>query len=206
MKRGVFITLEGLDGSGKSIQANLLCNELNKNGYPVIISREPGGTEVAEKIRKILLNNQLNSWVEALLFLAARISHIEEIVKPALDAGKILISSRYIDSSVAYQGFGLNLGGKEVLELNEKLTGGLWPDLTIYIKINPELSMKRKNKDVIEVRSKEYFSRVEEGYNWLIKQFPERIKVVDGNKSVSGVHKQILSLTLDYLKSKYKVD
>ncbi len=199
MKRGIFITLEGLDGSGKSVQAHMLEKELTKKGFPVLITREPGGTPVAEKIRNILLSSEIQPWVEALLFLAARISHAEEIIKPALRKGMIVLSSRYIDSSVAYQGFGLNLGGLNVLELNEKLTEGLWPDLTLYIKIDPELSMKRKNKDVIEVRSKEYFSRVYEGYNWLINRYPERMKVVDGTLSVVEVHREILSLVLSYM-------
>ncbi|MBT9129940.1 MAG: Thymidylate kinase [candidate division WS2 bacterium] len=199
MNKGIFITIEGLDGAGKSLQANLLAKKLLEIGFPVTLTREPGGTQVAEKIREVILNQRISSKVEALLFLAARISHLEEVIKPAFEKRRIVISSRYIDSSIAYQGFGLGLGGEEILSLNERYTSAFWPQLTLYIKIGLEVSMKRRGKDRIERRPDSYYTRVEEGYNWLIRKFPERIKVIDGERPIEEVHLSIFRVALDYI-------
>ncbi len=199
MSKGIFITIEGLDGAGKSLQANLLAKRLHELGFPVVMTREPGGTQVAEKIREMILNQRINSKVEALLFLAARVSHLEEVIKPAFEKGKIVISSRYIDSSIAYQGFGLGLGGEEILSINERYTSAFWPQLTLYINISLELSMKRRGKDRIESRPDSYYAKVEEGYNWLLRKFPERIKIIDGEKPIEEVHISILRVALDFI-------
>ncbi|MBT9174453.1 MAG: Thymidylate kinase [candidate division WS2 bacterium] len=199
MNKGIFITIEGLDGAGKSLQANLLANKLREIGFPVTLTGEPGGTQVAKKIREVLLHQRISSKVEALLFLTARVSHVEEVIKPAFEKGKIVISSRYIDSSVAYQGFGLGLGGEEILNLNERYTSAFWPQLTLYIKISLEVSMKRRGKDRIEIRPDSYYAKVEEGYNWLIRKFPERIKVIEGERPIEEVHISIFRVALEYI-------
>ncbi|RKZ29225.1 dTMP kinase [bacterium] len=191
MKRGIFITFEGIDGCGKSTQSERLANFLIERGVDVITTREPGGTPVAEQIRKILLDRnyaEISPRTELFLYLASRAQHTYEIIAPALESGKWVISDRFFDSSVAYQGFARGLGMKQVLEMSLMATGGLAPDLTFFLDISPEqasLRMKKQGKilDRLESEREEFMSKVREGYLLIARDNPERFIKIDGSNS-----------------------
>lgn len=197
-KKGLFITFEGADGCGKTTQLNLLKEYLEKNGYDVLVTREPGGKGLGEKFREILLNYDgvVSERCESFLFLADRAQNIDTIVKPAIDAGKIVLCDRHIDSSVAYQGYGRGLDIEKIKQLNTLATGGLLPDLTLVFDIDIETSMKRvgKEKDRMESAGNEFFNRVRNGYLELAKQEPKRIKVVNSTASIEEIHEQVVKI------------
>src|SRR6478736_1521060 len=143
----MFITFEGADGSGKSTQAELLRAALGAEGRDVVLTREPGGTELGERARELVLNGpQMGAWAEAALYAASRAEHVEEVIRPALERGAMVVCDRYIDSSLAYQGIGRELGVDAVLELNLAVTGGLMPDVTFLLLIDPEIAAGRYDK------------------------------------------------------------
>ena len=197
-KKGLFITFEGADGCGKTTQLNSLKEYLEKNGYDVLVTREPGGKGLGEKFREILLNYDgvVSERCESFLFLADRAQNIDTIVKPAIDAGKIVLCDRHIDSSVAYQGYGRGLDIEKIKQLNTLATGGLLPDLTLVFDIDIETSMKRvgKEKDRMESAGNEFFNRVRNGYLELAKQEPKRIKVVNSTASIEEIHEQVVKI------------
>lgn len=198
MKKGFFITFEGIEGSGKSTQMELLAAHLSKKGCSVVTTREPGGTRIGNEIRKILLNpkfEEMDFRAEALLYAASRAQHVCEVIKPALDAGKVVISDRYVDSSLAYQVFGRGLSWEEIEKVNRWVTGGLKPDLTILLYIPAEEGLSRATEsaaDRIERESVEFHHRVQEGYKELARRFPERYSVVDATGSAESIHRRIL--------------
>lgn len=204
-KKGLFITFEGADGCGKTTQLNLLKEYLEKNGYDVLVTREPGGKGLGEKFREILLNYDgvVSERCESFLFLADRAQNIDTIVKPAIDAGKIVLCDRHIDSSVAYQGYGRGLDIEKIKQLNTLATGGLLPDLTLVFDIDIETSMKRvgKEKDRMESAGNEFFNRVRNGYLELAKQEPKRIKVVNSTASIEEIHEQVVKIMKDLQNS-----
>ncbi len=204
-KKGLFITFEGADGCGKTTQLNLLKEYLEKNGYDVLVTREPGGKGLGEKFREILLNYDgvVSERCESFLFLADRAQNIDTIVKPAIDAGKIVLCDRHIDSSVAYQGYGRGLDIEKIKQLNTLATGGLLPDLTLVFDIDIETSMKRvgKEKDRMESAGNEFFNRVRNGYLELAKQEPKRIKVVNSTASIEEIHEQVVKIIKDLQNS-----
>lgn len=184
-----FITLEGSEGSGKSTQAELLCRYLRKKRISFLHLREPGGAKISEAIRKILLdvkNIEMAKSCEVLLYIAARAQLVQQLILPALRKGKIVICDRFMDSTVAYQGFGCGVSVKSINEIGIFATQGLKPDLTLIFDIPTREGLKRagKNKDRIERRSLDYHRRVRRGYLTLAKKEPRRIKVikVDGDK------------------------
>ncbi len=204
MKKGYFITFEGADGCGKSTQMNLLAQYLLKNGYEVVLTREPGGKGLGEKIREILLNydGEVSPRCESFLFLADRAQNIDITVNPAINAGKIVLCDRHIDSTVAYQGYGRGLDIEKIVYLNNLAVNGRKPDLTFVYDIDVETSMKRvgTEKDRMESAGKDFHNKVRHGYLELAKQEPDRIKVVDGTNSVEEIHKktvEIFNLLLD---------
>ncbi len=204
MQKGLFITFEGADGCGKTTQLNLLKDYLTAKGYAVILTREPGGKGLGEKIREILLNydGKVADRCESFLFLADRAQNIETIVKPAIESGKIVLCDRHTDSSVAYQGYGRGLDIEQIKMLNNLATGGKQPDLTLVFDVDIETSMQRvgNEKDRMESSSKEFFNRVRNGYLEMAKQEPERLKIVDSTKSIDEVHKRVIEIILPYLK------
>lgn len=206
MKRGFFITLEGSDGSGKSVQAFLLIKMLKKLGFNAVHTREPGGTVVAEALRKILLapKNKIFPLAELLLYEASRAQHTEEIIRPAIDSGKVIICERYADASVAYQGFGRNIDKKIIFKLNEIATAGLVPDLTILFDIDIKKGLDRaflRGKDRLENENLQFHRRVRNGYRWLAKKFPKRIRTVKANDTVENISKKISDIVLSRMKT-----
>jgi dTMP kinase len=180
----MFLTFEGLDGSGKSTQAELLRARLERSGREVVSTREPGGTPVGEAVRMLLLEGaDMTQWAEAALFAAARAEHAARVIRPALDRGADVVCDRYIDSSLAYQGAARGLGVDEVLELNLRATGGLLPDRTFLLLVEPEVGAARLGEapDRIEREGLEFQRLVDLGYRALVERFPERIVALDGS-------------------------
>ncbi len=198
MKKGLFITFEGADGCGKTTQMKLLAEYLEKNSIPTVITREPGGKGLGEKVREILLNYEgpVSDRCESFLFLADRAQNIDIIVKPAVEAGKIVLCDRHIDSTVAYQGYGRGLDIERINMLNNIATNGKKPDLTFVFDIDVETSMKRvgSEKDRMESAGIEFHNRVRKGYLELAKQEPQRIKVLDATKSIEDIHKEVVGI------------
>ena len=179
----MFVTFEGLDGSGKSTQAELLRERLEADGDEVVATREPGGTELGEKIRDLVLHGgHVTPWAEALLYAAARAQHVDEVIRPALERGASVVCDRYVDSSVAYQGVARGLGLERVLDLNLAAVGGLLPDRTFLLALDvAQLPGRlRREHDRLERESDDFHARADAGYRELAARFPERIVVLDG--------------------------
>ena len=204
MEQGLFITFEGADGCGKTTQLKLLAEYLTQKGYEVVITREPGAKGLGEKIREILLNYEgdVSDRCESFLFLADRAQHIDMIVNPAVEAGKIVLCDRHTDSSVAYQGYGRQLPVERIKRLNEIVVNGRHPDLTLIFDIDVETSMRRvgQEKDRMESAGTEFFNRVREGYLEIAKQEPKRVKVLDASKSIDEIHADVIKLFEELLK------
>ena len=192
--RGLFITFEGPDGSGKTTVCSEVFAKLKEDGYDVIHTREPGGIEIAEKIRKIILdpsNTDMDERTEALLYAASRRQHLVKKVLPALKEGKIVVCERFVDSSLAYQGYGRKIGFDEVLKINEFAIEGLFPDLTIYLDVDEKTGLKRIEsrsfKDRLDLEDLEFHHLVHEGYEKVLEVFKDRIKVIDAAKPLDEV-------------------
>jgi len=178
----MFVTFEGLDGSGKSTQAELLRARLEADGVDVVSTREPGGTELGERVRDLVLHGgHVTPWAEALLYAAARAQHVDEVIRPGLERGAAVICDRYLDSSVAYQGVGRGLGLERVLELNLAAVGGLLPDRTFLLSLEPAEIGSRLGgvHDRLERESAEFHARAAAAYRDLAGRYPERIVVLD---------------------------
>jgi dTMP kinase len=178
----MFVTFEGLDGSGKSTQAELLRARLEADGVEVVATREPGGTELGEQIRDLVLHGgHVTPWAEALLYAASRAQHVEEVIRPALERGASVICDRYVDSSVAYQGVARGLGLERVLELNVAAVGGLLPDRTFLLLLDPGSVGERVGgeRDRLEREDDAFYARAGRGYRELADRFPDRIVVLD---------------------------
>ncbi len=198
MMQGLFITFEGPDGCGKTTQMKLLAEYLEKKGEKVVLTREPGGKGLGEKVREILLNydGEVSDRCESFLFLADRAQNIDIIVNPAVKAGKIVLCDRHIDSTVAYQGYGRGLDIERINMLNNLATNGKKPDLTFVFDVDVETSMKRvgKEKDRMESAGIDFHNRVRQGYLELAKQEPNRIKVIDATKSIEEIHDEVINI------------
>lgn len=198
MKKGLFITFEGADGCGKTTQLELLRDYLTEFGYDVILTREPGGKGLGEKIREILLNydGEVSDRCESFLFLADRAQNIDTIVKPAIAAGKIVLCDRHTDSTVAYQGYGRGLDIDRINMLNSIATDGLKPDLTFVFDIDTETAMERvgKNKDRMESAGIEFHKKVRSGYLQLAQKDPQRIKVINASDTIETIHQNVINI------------
>lgn len=198
MMQGLFITFEGPDGCGKTTQMKLLAEYFEKKGKEVVLTREPGGKGLGEKVREILLNydGEISDRCESFLFLADRAQNIDIIVNPAVKEGKIVLCDRHIDSTVAYQGYGRGLNIDRINMLNNLATNGKKPDLTLVFDVDVETSMKRvgKEKDRMESAGIDFHNRVRKGYLELAKQEPKRIKVLDATKSIEEIHKDVINI------------
>ena len=194
-----FLSIEGSDGSGKSTQLKKMISKLEEKQVDLVVTREPGGTDVAEAIRELILDPaypQMTAKTEMLLYAAARAQHVEEKVLPALQAGKVVLSDRYVDSSIAYQAYGRGLGDM-VAQVNAIATGGLVPDLTVFLDLPPAVGMARKLQeenhelDRLEQEKQEFHQKVYEGYDALCKKEAERICRIDASGTLEEVFGQI---------------
>lgn len=192
----MFITFEGIDGCGKTTQAKLLTKWLEENGHSVVLTREPGGTEVAEKIRNVILtptNEELNGIAEILLYASSRAQHVSNLIKPLLESGNIVISDRFYDSSIAFQGYGLGYDRNFIESVNKIAMQGITPDIVFVIDIDPIESERRsirKNKDRIELRDNNFHTRVREGFLEVASRSIKHY-VINGNKSINEIQEEI---------------
>lgn len=205
--KGIFITVEGPDGCGKSTQIKLLKDYLDNKGYDVVLTREPGGTPISEKIRDLILdkkNKAMDSKTEALLYAASRAQHVAQVIKPALLNKKIVICDRFIDSSLIYQGIGRNLGIDNIYNLNLFAIDDVIPDITLLFDIDIEVAKSRKenrgNLDRLESEVDDFHRKVFNGYKGLKKLYKERIKIVDANGSIEDVHKRTTNIIEEFLE------
>lgn len=207
--KGIFISFEGLDGCGKSRQMQFFSEYLQENGYDPVLTREPGGCSISEQIREILLdtkNSRMDAWTEAYLYAAARRQHVEEVIRPALEQGKIVLSDRFLDSSIAYQGAGRELGLSTIAELNMQATRGCMPDFTVFLDCEPEEAHSRKDEDVVpdrvEKSGAQFFSSVREGFLASWKSEPERILRIDASGPKEATRLLVQDALRDRLKEK----
>jgi dTMP kinase len=192
-RAAVFVTFEGADGSGKSTQAELLREALAAEGREVVLTREPGGTELGERIRELLLEGAgMAPLAEAALFAASRAEHVEEVIRPALERGAVVVCDRYIDSSLAYQGVARGLGLDEILQLNLAVTRGLLPDMTFLLLLDPEeAALRWSEADRLEREGVEFQRRVDAAYRSLAERFPERIVSVEADRPPDEIRDEI---------------
>jgi len=190
----MFVTLEGLDGSGKTTQARLLGARLEAEGIEVVLTREPGGTPLGEEIRNLLLHGgDVAPWAEAALYAASRAQHVEQLIRPALARGATVICDRYVDSSVAYQGIARGLGLERVLDLNLAVVGGLLPERTVLLEIGVVAAAARMDadRDRIEREDDDFRARVAAAYRELAERFPKRYVTVDGTAPAEEIAEEI---------------
>lgn len=198
MSSGLFITVEGTDGSGKTTQIQLMKQYLENRGYQVILTREPGGTQVSEKIRDLVLdkeNSDITPITEMILYAASRAQHVSQLIKPALEEGKVVICDRFVDSSYAYQGFGRNIDLKAIADVNRIAVNGIIPDITFFLDIDVETAIMRRvaatEADRIEQEKLDFHKNVYEGYKKLSVLYPERIKTIDAQRTVEEIADEI---------------
>ncbi len=204
--RGILISVEGPDGAGKTTQITLLKKYLEKKGYDSIVTREPGGTNISEKIRSLILdreNMEMGRETEMLLYAAARAQLVHEVIKPALEQGKAVICDRYVDSSAVYQGIARGLGIETVYEVNQYAIQGILPDLTIHLDLNAEDGIRRKKDqaelDRMELETMEFHKKVADGYRQLAKRAPERMKTIDATLPIEEIQERIIQFVENML-------
>jgi len=194
MVRGYFITVEGTDGAGKTTQIKLIEDYLKSKNKSVVVTREPGGTNIGEKIRDILLdsqNSEMGIITEMLLYASARAQLVSEVIRPAIEEGKVVICDRFVDSSYVYQGFGRGIDLKIITDVNRVALDGLLPDITLFFDINPVDALRRRSNsselDRIEKEKMDFHKRVYNGYKKLAMLYSDRINCIDSNRSVEEI-------------------
>jgi dTMP kinase len=208
--RGKFITFEGIDGSGKSTQVRLLADDLRFRGFNVLTTQQPGGTPLGRRLREAFLDTEENiaPMAELLLFAADRAQHVEFLIKPALAEGRIVISDRYADATVAYQGAGRGFSQTVIKQVVQLATGGLKPDLTLFFDIPVGVSLQRTHKrnemgelkNRLDKENSEFYERVRNAYHEIIAKEPKRFRVIDASASVEEVHAKSLEILTGFLK------
>ena len=206
-RRGYLVVFEGGEGAGKSTQIEAFVRWLTARGDRVVSTREPGGTEIGDRVRQILLDNALTGMherTEALLYAADRAQHVAEVVRPALEDGKIVVSDRFVDSSLAYQGVGRGLGLEDIYSISEWATGGIVPDLVFYMKVDHKVGLERVTgeRDRIENEGDTFHERVGAAYLEIAERFPERFVVLDASKPGSEVHKEVIEMFTDRIEAR----
>ncbi|WP_017185071.1 dTMP kinase [Alkalibacillus haloalkaliphilus] len=208
---GLFITFEGVEGAGKSTVIQYISNQLSAEGFEVVTTREPGGIEIAEKIREIILNKDhtaMDSRTEALLYAAARRQHLVERVMPALKRGQVVLCDRFVDSSLAYQGYARGLGMEEVYQVNEFAIEDCMPDLTILFELDPQVGLDRisdndqREKNRLDLEKLDFHKKVEEAYHQLKERFSDRIKSIDAHESLENVQTECETVIRSFLLKK----
>ncbi|CDF57173.1 dTMP kinase [Thermobrachium celere] len=204
--KGLFITFEGPDGAGKTTQINMLKEYLTSKGYDVVLTREPGGTAIGEKIRNVILdveNKEMDDICEALLYAASRAQHVKQLILPSIDQGKIVICDRFVESSIVYQGYARGLGEDKIEAINNIATRGLVPDVVFLLMLTPEEGIKRKKKsgelDRLEMEKLEFHNRVYEGYNRL-KERRKNIFEIDATLDIDDIHNRIVRVVESLLR------
>ncbi len=205
---GLFISFEGNDGSGKSSAIKAVYDKLKELGYDVILSREPGGSKIAEKIRELILDKDnlgMDDWTEALLYAASRREHIQKTILPALKEGKIILCDRFLDSSLAYQGNARGLGMENIYTMNQYATNGLLPDVTLFVCVHPEVGLARIKKnardmDRLELEAMEFHHKVYDGYVKLCDIYKDRIIKIDGEMTQEEVARESIDKVLKYIE------
>lgn len=207
----MLITFEGLEGSGKTSQLPILDRYLRESGYAVFCTREPGGTDIGDQVREVLLmreNTAMHKHTEILLFQASRAQLVAEVIRPRLEKGEVVLCDRYADSTIAYQGYGLEVDLAQVQTIVDFATGGLKPDLTLFLDVDVEAGLQRRNQggDVnrLDVKSLEYYQRVRAGYYEMMKAEQERWEVIDANKPSDEVQAALREVVLAKLEEKGK--
>jgi len=205
--KGIFISFEGIEGTGKTIQSKLLYEYLTKKGYELTLTEEPGGTRIGLKIRDLLLsveNKGMTSLAELLLYNASRAQHIQEVIVPVMNKGAIVITDRFTDSTVAYQGYGRGIDLNIIHSLKRMVAADLQPDITILLDLDVEVGLRRNrgiNKmDRLELEDVEFHKRVRNGYLDIATKEPERIKLIDASEGIEQVHNRIIKIIMDFLK------
>lgn len=192
---GKFITIEGIDGSGKSTMSQRIVDKIKERGFGVILTREPGGTDVSEKIREVILHNDIDSKTEVLLFAASRREHIVKKIKPSLEKGIFVVCDRFLDSSIAYQAYGRGLDKQEILSINNYALGGVKPDVTLYFDVDVERGLartqKRDDNNKLDRESVEFYEKIKSAYDDLLFEEPERIRRVNANAELVAVEKEV---------------
>lgn len=213
MNRGIFITMEGPEGAGKTTIIHMLGKALQDEGYQVLLTREPGGIPISEQIREVILNKEntaMNSRTEALLYAAARRQHLVEKVIPALEKGVIVLCDRFIDSSLAYQGYARGLDIEEVYNINKFAIGDMMPDATFFFDISPEEGLKRiqsngeREVNRLDLEALDFHEKVYEGYQLIINRWKERFTIIDANRTVEEVFEETKDELMKALQKKIK--
>jgi dTMP kinase len=208
--KGLFITFEGVEGCGKSTQAKLLQTWLKGRGHQVVLTREPGGPSISEKIRRILLDNRnkgMSDLTELMLLEASRAQHLAQVIVPALKAGQIVICDRFADSSTAYQGYGRGMDIDMVNNLNKIAVDGYWPDLTLVIDLPIEIGFvraraRKRGLDRMETQTKNFHRKVSRGFKAIAQSDPQRIKILDGKFPPDVIHGAVRQMVLNIIKRK----
>ncbi len=208
--KGILITFEGIDYSGKTTQVKKLVSYLRRKGYKVILLREPGGEKISESIRQVLLSSKnigMNPLTELLLYIASRVQLVSKIILPALKQGKIVICDRFYDSTLAYQGYGRGMDKKMIEYLNKIIVSGIKPDLTILIDIPVQVFVERmrknnKKKDRIEKEKMDFYKKVREGYLKIAQGEKKRFRVIDGSGEIDEVWSEVKKITDIFLKDR----
>ena len=212
--RGLFITMEGMDGCGKSTQLDMLARVLEGRSIHARLTREPGGTPIGEEVRRLLISEVsvgIAATTELFLIVGARAEHVATLIRPAIAAGKIVISDRYTDSTVAFQGYGRGLDLQMIDRVNEMATGGLRPDLTLLFDLEPEIARARLSGrpiggwlGAVDDEGKDFYTRVRDGYLQLARSEPDRFRLIDASGSPEAMHAQVLKVVLPFLQARSK--
>jgi len=208
MKKGFFLSFEGIEGTGKSTQARLLFERLREKGFDAVLTEEPGGTKIGHKIRELLLSpdhQEMTPLTELLLYFASRTQHLAQVIIPAVNRGAVVITDRFTDSTIAYQGYGRGIALHLLHSLDTIATEGMQPDITLLLDLDVETGLGRNrgiNKtDRIELEDIRFHKRVRNGFLELAAQQPERIKLIDASLEKEEVRKRVLDLVLDIVSS-----